>query len=372
MFTRFPRIVSAVLFSLLLLVWLYNSESSNLHRKVQFQITDHVPVTPDANPDQEQPIHLADRPDSFTAPPEPNVPVPTNSPVLSRISPYGYVFYATSDEYACSALIGLKRLREFRTHNRLYALLTDNVAKGYKEEMESINVTVSIHKPPAHPRPRSHHAENRMENTLMKLYAFRMHQLDATLRRVLVLDADTYIYKSLDTVFHLPDVDVAAPRAYWKGRDVLSSAFMLITLSDRLWRDIEGGIKTLAAGEYDQDLINNLFGSTAMVLPGQYLVPDKHWAYWDIPAWFRPEGSIFGNGMVSEYSKAKLDELWRVININVGAAPDEPANANKQKRSLVKREQGEKPGTEDDLGEILTPEQAAQELGVPVAAQVGM
>lgn len=304
-----------------------------------------------------------------------HVSVPTGYPVFGRKSPYGYVFYATSDEHACSALISMGRLKDFHTKNKLFALITENVAPEYKEAMEKMGVTVSIEKPMAHPKPnRKNSGTNTAEKGLMKLAAFRMHQMDRSLKRVVVVDADTFIYQSIDALFGLPDVDLAAPRAYWDSRGGLSTGLMVISLSDRVWKDVQAAVEELQMGEYDWHVVNRLFNETALTIPGQYFATDKHWVDWTIPKWFRPEGSVHSGSLLDAYSKASLDDLWRIINLNIGgkeptAGPKEKVivdgyiskdELNQKKQVLAKREEPKK--EEDlDMGELLTDEQVKEE-----------
>lgn len=377
MLTRFPRIVGAAIVSFLLLAWLYRGESTSFHRSNSHHSLNDPFAEPVSHPSslyappasQPEDIHYADQPDSTTALPDrPDVIVKPGHPVINRKkSPFGYVFYATSDEYACSALVSVNRLQQFHTPHRLFAFLTKAVSPEYKAEMEKLNVEVTIMKPPAHPHAKplteGQPTNTRLENNLLKLMAFRIQQLQPDLARVIVLDADTFIYKTLDSLFLLPDADVAAPRAYWKGRGVLSSRLLLISLSDRLWKSVEAAIKELGINKYDSDLINDLFGDSAMVLPGQYMVPDSHWVDWSMPAWYRPEGDVHKNGMVESYSEAKLEELWRIINISVGGDDEElkKSSAKQESNVEVKRVEKRAAFSEEDLGEILTLEQIRKE-----------
>lgn len=76
-----------------------------------------------------------------------------------------------------------------------------------------------------------------------------MHVLAPGLTRVILLDSDQLVLRHFDALFsQLLGVDLAAPRAYWlpPAEVVFSSAFMLITLSDRLWEKVN---KTLPVGD---------------------------------------------------------------------------------------------------------------------------
>lgn len=76
------------------------------------------------------------------------------------------------------------------------------------------------------------------------------------LKRVLAFDADQLILKNLDHLFEgLPEVDLAAPRAYWLAKDFLASTFMMINLSDRLWSTVKSALDTVAYNKFDMDLM---------------------------------------------------------------------------------------------------------------------
>ncbi|KAF2666464.1 nucleotide-diphospho-sugar transferase [Microthyrium microscopicum] len=373
MLAKFPRIIGAVVFGLVCLTWLFRGQSGRLHAPAHNNLPIiQQPHEPLAAPDQQKPerVHYADLPVPATTT-ESAIPAPTGSPMLFRKTPFAYVFYATKDEYACSALINIERLRHFRTPHRIFAFVTDKVTKEYVEAMETQNVTVSVTPIPTHPHPRS----NPKEGSLLKLYAFKMHQIEHDLRRVIVLDADQYIYHPIDSLFNLPSTDLAAPRAYWKGDHFISTSLMVISLSDRLWTEVETAMGKLKDSEFDFDLINQVFESTAMLLPGQYGAQDSHFVDWDLPKWFRPEGDLHREGMVKEYSKAKLEDLWEVLQINSGgdkapqpakeekkeeqwAPTDVPAPHKLKKRQELKVDDDLK---DEDLGEILTPEEAEKE-----------
>jgi len=344
---------------------------------------------PPAAADSQQPpqkyryADLTDDPNPSSTTTASHIPAPTTDPVLSRKSPYAYVLYATTDEFACSALVIAQRLKEFHTPHRIFVLLTDNVAPEYNKSFEEVGakaITVDV---PVHPHPRLTQGMARKELALVKLHAFRLNELTEEakdVRRVLFLDADQFVYHSLDSVFELPDVDLAAPRAYWKeaevaksggqgGQMLLSSRLMLIEISTRVWQAVENAIKHLKLGEYDFELINNVFGPTALVLPGQYSTPDSHWVDWDMPKWFRPESAIHDASMLESYSKAEQSDLWNAINANVEAkitkaAPVATAVAEAQpNHKLRKRDEPveNKKEERDDLGEVLTPEQVRKE-----------
>ncbi|KAI9777343.1 MAG: N-acetylglucosaminyltransferase [Geoglossum umbratile] len=98
-----------------------------------------------------------------------------------------------------------------------------------------------------------------------KLLAFNQTQYD----RLLSLDSDSTILQHMDELFLLPKVLVAMPRAYWldpKDR-VLSSQIALIQPSTSEFQRILRAIDGAKEGEYDMEIMNNLYRDSALILP---------------------------------------------------------------------------------------------------------
>ncbi|KIW10912.1 hypothetical protein PV08_10211 [Exophiala spinifera] len=151
-----------------------------------------------------------------------------------------YVFYATSNLYACSAMVNVDRLtRVFRTPHPIYILVSRGVSEKYTRTFRDVyNVTVLVHEP-----PRLHDgAAPYYQDVMLKLLAFGLNNLTSTtpsttsrvdpgpgpaggrVERAIVMDADVLVLRSLDNLFGLVGgdfdadagvVDVAAPHAYW-------------------------------------------------------------------------------------------------------------------------------------------------------------
>ncbi|KAJ9666299.1 hypothetical protein H2201_003487 [Coniosporium apollinis] len=296
MLARYSRLGAFCLFAFLLFVWAgyHNVPKGSIH----YVPPPGVPSAQDAIHDVYPPAPVNGGPvkaaqATASANPVTTIPLSSTTPeplptTPSGPSPNAYVFYATQNEYACSVLVNIDRLQNlFHTTHRIFVLASPKVSAPFIHALEARNVTVSVQSAP----PLAHGSVGYYEDCLLKLLGFRMHEIDPTLKRVLVLDADQLIVNSLDHVFELPEVDLAAPRAYWIAKDFFSSTFMLINLSDRLWRRVEEGIKTIAPDKYDMDLANQLLGDTVMMLPGSYATPNSHWEDWNMPKWFRPEAA---------------------------------------------------------------------------------
>jgi len=371
MISRFPKIIAVAVFALLCLTWLFRGQTGSSYYESHARIQ-HLAERPQrpfaAAPESDTGrVHYADTPEPVNedepASTSSFVPAPTTNPIFQRKTPYAYVFYATSDEYACSALVNMERLRGFHTPHKIYALVTDKVAREYTQAMEDLNVTVSVTPPPQHPHSRA----NLKEESLLKLLAFKMHHIDRDLRRVIVLDADQFIYHPLDSLFALPSTDLAAPRAYWKGNHQISTNVMVISLSDRVWTMVEQGIQKLKENWYEAELVQYLFEETVLMLPGQYAMIDQHFIDWDLPKWYRPEGDLHREGSIAKYSQAQLEDLWTALEVNAAKNPtiSEPQQSQ-GKPELMKLKKRDTPKVEDDLkeedlGEVLTEEQVKKE-----------
>lgn len=198
-------------------------------------------------------------------------------------SPFAYVFYATQDNYACSVLVNVDRLNNlFNTSHRIIVLVKPDLDSRYLTALTAQNATVIPYEPP----PLADGNVPYYQDVLLKLVGFRLHHYIPSLKRVLILDSDQLILQSLDHIFGLPEVDVAAPRAYWQS-DGFTSAFILATLSDRLWDRVSNGLFNIGHDNFDMDLVNKLFAKTLLVLPGDYTTLNSHWETNDIPSWWQ-------------------------------------------------------------------------------------
>src|SRR5690606_11671900 len=125
---------------------------------------------------------------------------------------------------------------------------------------------------------------------------FRLHRILPHLKRIIVLDSDQLILRNLDPLFELPPVDVAAPVAYWLGDKGLksvpgvTSTLMLVQPNDETWGIVERGMRNMKTGMYDMDVVNKVFASRTMVLPGRFCTLNSHWEAGDLPAWFTESG----------------------------------------------------------------------------------
>ena len=103
-------------------------------------------------------------------------------------SPYAYIFYATSNLYACSALVNIARLQAFRTPHPIHLLASPQVSQRYLDAFTALNVTIHIQTPP--PLAADEGSGGYYEGCLLKLLAFRIHEFAPQIKRVIILDSD--------------------------------------------------------------------------------------------------------------------------------------------------------------------------------------
>ncbi|PHH92962.1 hypothetical protein CDD83_3120 [Cordyceps sp. RAO-2017] len=198
-----------------------------------------------------------------------------------------YVFYATNDIYACSVMVNVHILRHtLRTRYRVSVLISHEVSSDIRRGLDAMGAAVLVQDPPPL------HQDTDVpyyKDCLLKLMAFKMHELDSSLNQILVLDSDQLILKNLDDTFDLPAPEFAAPSAYWLGNNQMSSTCMLIRPNASLWNRVEPALASVGVQRYDMDIVNDLFRSQNYRLSESYNTLNSHWEDWNVPHWFRAE-----------------------------------------------------------------------------------
>ncbi|CCX33581.1 Similar to Glucose N-acetyltransferase 1; acc. no. Q4HVS2 [Pyronema omphalodes CBS 100304] len=253
--------------------------------------------------------------------PKDPVPSPHQSEAVQIPQNLSYVFYATDNKYACSVLVNAHRLRN-KLHSQVPIIL---IAGPYVSseaiaaiKASDINITIVNDKAP----DLGEHSASYYSQVLLKLRAFRLHQVIPTLNRIIILDSDQLVMKNLDHLFQLPGVDIAAPSMYWSGGSSLSvtTALMVGTLSDKLWTIIDYALNHMRDDEYDMDLINKVMLRRLMVLPGRYTTLNSHWEAQDTPGWFK------GTKTSPHATDEEMEELYKMVEVLHFTAIDKPWN----------------------------------------------
>jgi len=181
-----------------------------------------------------------------------------------------YVFYATNDNYACSALINVAILQNItgKDVKKDYVLIyTPGVSKDMVNRFKAKSVK-TIWKMSLHAVGNSYYSD-----VLTKMYVFNMTQYE----RVIFLDSDILVKKSLDHLFHLPKVDLAAPRAYWLPQPFLASILLVVKPSRKLMARFDKYIKHPTSNMFDMDMINLEFINECLLLPNDYSRLNSEW-----------------------------------------------------------------------------------------------
>lgn len=250
-------------------------------------------------------------------------PPPRPAPVADDSR--AYVFYATANTYACSALVNAHRLRnELNSSTPVVLLVGPDVSAATLGTIAAspVNITI-VHDsaPPLGPRGNAYYKQ-----VLLKLRAFRLHHVLPRLRRIVVLDSDQLVRKNLDHLFALPAVDVAAPLNYWgddsgdAGRRPagVTTTLMVAALSEPLWAIIDSALRSVRADEYDMELVNRVLHRRLMVLPGRYCTLNSHWEACDTPGWFK---GMLTTPHASDAELAALDAQVEVLHFTALGKP---------------------------------------------------
>ncbi|KEY71826.1 hypothetical protein S7711_10277 [Stachybotrys chartarum IBT 7711] len=226
------------------------------------------------------------------------------------VSPNAYVFYATEENYACSVAVNLYMLRHiFNTPHQLIVLVSDDVTAEYTTLFSDLGAKViPLTPPPLHPNSIMYY-----DGCLLKLLAFKLHLLDATVKRALVLDSDQLIIRSPDSAFRLPSMAFTAAPAYWINDHTLTSACMLIEPSEALWQRMKAALTTVGPDKYDMDIVNDLYQEIEHPMPGKFLALNSHWEDKNVPAWFESDREVmFPEGATSRPADDyELEQLYK-------------------------------------------------------------
>ncbi|KAJ3181724.1 hypothetical protein HDU87_000742 [Geranomyces variabilis] len=197
-------------------------------------------------------------------------PSPANKVEVASTVPAGpkrnlaYVFYVTSDTYACACMVLVASIKKAgkRADIGLVALVTASVSKKRLDQLAGVGIrTMEV------ASMTTHTTDPTWRESLTRLAAFKLVEFD----RIVVLDADGTVLKSLDFLFDLPSFPIYAPRAYWLDQPFLASTVYVIEPSQALYdAQVEVIEKASKEGEtlFDMDVANRAFKDVASFLPG--------------------------------------------------------------------------------------------------------
>lgn len=196
---------------------------------------------------------------------------PFNEPDWKR---FAWFQYATTPAYLCNSLMILDSLDHLETRaekvlvypnewdsnpvDRRVPALLQKAREKYKPQLMPVNVKSVVGKTDAND-------SRTWAETFVKLLVFNQTGYD----RVISLDSDTVVLKNMDELFFLPRATVAMPRAYWikQKPGLLASIMVVVEPSHREWTRVEQAIINRKEGEFDMEILNSLYNTTALILP---------------------------------------------------------------------------------------------------------
>ncbi|OGE48946.1 hypothetical protein PENARI_c024G09271 [Penicillium arizonense] len=198
---------------------------------------------------------------------------------------FAYTQYATSEVYMCNCLMVFEALHRLGSkadrvlfYPEEWDLIveddTDRVSQLLLEAKYKYNVVLIPLKIEGIKDPSGAGSESSWDTSNTKLMAFGESQYD----RVIHLDSDVILLQTMDELFFLPPTTVAMPRAYWllPEKKILSSLLVVIQPSYREYLVVAGASEPAKNGQiemnltdhrYDMELLNDMYGDSAMVLP---------------------------------------------------------------------------------------------------------
>ncbi|KAF5241947.1 hypothetical protein FANTH_8907 [Fusarium anthophilum] len=235
-------------------------------------------------------------------------------------SRFAYTQYVTNSEYLCNSLMFFEALQRLGSQADRVMMVP---ASMLEPEMEGSSDAYLINKASdeynvkiAPITVQTHWAgEATWADSYTKLLAFNQTQYD----RVLSIDSDSVLLHHMDELFFLPTVPVAMPRAYWISPEkILSSHIMLIQPSEtELFRIMER-VESVKPGEYDMEIVNQLYGDSALIFPhrryallsGEFRIEEHaHYLGSELEAW--DPAAAYREAKLIHFSDWPLPKPWK-------------------------------------------------------------
>ncbi|KAI1817833.1 glucose N-acetyltransferase [Poronia punctata] len=187
-------------------------------------------------------------------------------------SRYAYTQYVTNKEYLCNSVMIFETLHRLKAKAELAMMYPDYMMDPKETNPDSAEAKLLVKardKYNVKLEPVSIQRRNGGDATwaesFTKLLAFNQTQY----QRVLHVDSDATILQTMDELFLLPPCPVAMPRAYWlfPKDKILSSQLMLLQPSEVEFDRVMKKVESSANNDYDMEIVNQLYGDTAMILP---------------------------------------------------------------------------------------------------------
>lgn len=224
-------------------------------------------------------------------------------------SHYAYSQYATDSAYLCNAVMvfeALSRLGSKADRILLYPQEWDtDISDDSDRDSQLLVKAREYYNVKLIPVDIPKKDDDAWDGSFSKFLTWSQTQYE----RILHLDSDVTILKSMDELFLLPRVKVAMVRAYWDLPQTrkLTSLFVLLEPSDSEFQRLMAASapENRPKGDYDMEILNRLYGDSAMILP--------HQKYGMLSGEFRAKDheSFLGN----TYEKWNADLMFREASL---------------------------------------------------------
>ncbi|KAI1161333.1 glucose N-acetyltransferase [Nemania serpens] len=187
-------------------------------------------------------------------------------------SRYAYTQYVTNKEYLCNSVMIFETLHRLKAKADRVMMYPENMMSLTETNPETNEAKLLVK---ARDRygvklvpvsvQRRNGGDATWAESFTKLLAFNQTQY----QRVLNVDSDATILQPMDELFLMPPCPVAMPRAYWlfPKEKILSSQLMLVQPSEIEFDRIMKQVESANRDDYDMEIVNQLYGESAMVLP---------------------------------------------------------------------------------------------------------
>lgn len=187
-------------------------------------------------------------------------------------SKFAYTQYVTNKEYLCNSVMIFETLYRLKAKADLVMMYPDNMMTPTETNPTSNEARLlvkardqyGVKLVPVSVQRRTG-GDATWAESFTKLLAFNQTQY----QRVLNVDSDATILQPMDELFLMPPCPVAMPRAYWLFPDnkILSSQLMLVQPSEVEFDRIMKQVESSSRNDYDMEIVNQLYGDAAMILP---------------------------------------------------------------------------------------------------------
>ncbi|TGJ81520.1 hypothetical protein E0Z10_g7246 [Xylaria hypoxylon] len=187
-------------------------------------------------------------------------------------SRYAYTQYVTNKEYLCNSVMIFETLHRLKAKAERVMMYPDHMMSPTETDPQTNEAKLlvkardqyGVKLTPVSVQRRSG-GDATWAESFTKLLAFNQTQY----LRVLNVDSDATILQPMDELFLMPPCPVAMPRAYWLFPDnkILSSQLMLVQPSEIEFDRIMKQVESSGRSDYDMEIVNQLYGDSAMILP---------------------------------------------------------------------------------------------------------